>query len=217
MRITPQQYVSYVEQVAAAIASQGDYITALDSATGDGDHWLNLNIGYQKLVEQAPALREFSDFAALFKQLARSIMTGMGGTSGALYGSMYLAAAKRLDGVTELDCAGIASILSCWASAIMERGNTKPGQKTMLDTILPVSQEFAQALKGGKTELEALEVMRASAWRAAESTKEMEAMRGRASNQPEKGVGHLDPGAVTMAIQLECLANFLQDAGQQNS
>jgi dihydroxyacetone kinase-like protein len=37
----------------------------------------------------------------------------------------------------------------------------------------------------------------------------MAAAKGRASNQPDKVVGHLDPGAVTMDIQLECLADYL--------
>jgi len=210
MNMTPQQYVEYIERVADAIGAQGDYITALDSATGDGDHWLNLNIGYQKLMEQTEALKKFQDFASLFKQLARSIMTGMGGTSGALYGSMYLAAAKQLGEAKELDRAGISKMLLCWAESIMQRGNTKPGQKTMLDAVQPAAEAYAQALEAGQADHEALDALKKAAWAGAEDTKNMEAMRGRASNQPGKGVGHLDPGAVTMAIQLECLAEYLK-------
>lgn len=45
----------------------------------------------------------------------------------------------------------------------------------------------------------------------AEETKNMEAARGRASYRTDKGVGHLDPGAVTMAIQIECLGNYIVD------
>ena len=43
----------------------------------------------------------------------------------------------------------------------------------------------------------------------AEETKKMEAVKGRASYQANKGVGHLDPGAVTMSYQLECLCDYV--------
>ena len=37
----------------------------------------------------------------------------------------------------------------------------------------------------------------------------MEAIKGRATYQANKGVGHLDPGAVTMAWQIEALCDTL--------
>ena len=46
-----------------------------------------------------------------------------------------------------------------------------------------------------------------AAERGAEDTKNMESIKGRATYQSNKGVGHLDPGAVTMALQIKTLMN----------
>jgi dihydroxyacetone kinase-like protein len=209
VELRPEQYLQYIAQVAAAINGQKDYITALDAATGDGDHWLNLNIGYQKVVEASSELENAVDFKALFTGLATKLMSSMGGTSGALYGGMYLAAAKRLENIRVLDAPRLAELLGCWADDIARRGNTAPGDKTMLDTLAPAAREYAAAVESAMGEKEALDVLRQAARAGAENTGAMRAKRGRASNQPEKGVGHLDPGAVTMAIKLEQLSEFL--------
>ena len=42
----------------------------------------------------------------------------------------------------------------------------------------------------------------------AENTKNMEAIRGRASYQANRGLGHLDPGAVTMSYQIATLMDY---------
>ena len=80
----------------------------------------------------------------------------------------------------------------------------------MLDAVAPAAEVFAAALASGVPEEVALDKMKRAAWQGAESTKNMQAKRGRASNQAEKGIGCLDPGAVTMAIKLECLGDYLQ-------
>lgn len=209
MQLTPGEYLEYIRRVAGEIGRQGDYITSLDAATGDGDHWLNLNIGFQKLMEKMDEFEGQTEFGGLFLELAKQIMTGMGGTSGALYGSMYLAAAKALDSRTALDENDLSQMFTCWSDAIIMRGNTQPGQKTMVDALYPAAQVFKQELEQGRGVAQALATMKQAALEGAEATRKMAASRGRASNQPGRGVGHLDPGAVTMAIQLECLADFV--------
>lgn len=209
MQLTPREYLEYVRRVAEEIGRQGDYITSLDAATGDGDHWLNLNIGFQKLMKKIDDFEGQTEFGGLFLELAKQIMTGMGGTSGALYGSMYLVASKALGGRTALDENDLSRLFTCWSDAIIMRGNTQPGQKTMVDALYPAAQAFKQELEQGRGVVQALTTMKQAALEGAEATKEMAASRGRASNQPDRGVGHLDPGAVTMAIQLECLADFV--------
>lgn len=209
MKISCEQYLEYLEIAAEAIRQQKDYITELDAAIADGDHWLNVTIGLDKVLAQREELLASRDFTEFFKKLAMAVMSAMGGTSGALYGSAYLAAAKALAGTTEMDGEHVAVMLKSWGEAFMARGNAKPGDKTMVDAIWPAAEGYEAALKEGKTEREALAVLKERALAGAESTRGMAAAKGRASNQPDKGMGHLDPGAVTMAIQLECLADYL--------
>lgn len=203
------QYFDYLAEAAQAIRVQKDYITELDAAIADGDHWLNITIGFDKVLQQRETLAGAKDFQEFFKNLAMAVMSAMGGTSGALYGSAYLASAKALEGVRYLEAEQIGTMLDCWVQALMKRGNTKPGDKTMVDAVYPAAEAYNQALSEGKDCREALMIMKEKAREGAERTKEMEAAKGRASNQPGKGVGHLDPGAVTMGMQLGCLAEFL--------
>ncbi|MFA9381897.1 MAG: dihydroxyacetone kinase subunit DhaL [Acetanaerobacterium sp.] len=205
------QYLSYVANAAGVIAQNGDYITGLDAVIGDGDHWLNINIGFQKLLEQSDEFRKSADFQELFKKLAMTTMSAMGGTSGALYGSAYLSASKILKNVTSLDDALLAQVLTSWGEAFMKRGNAQPGDKTMIDAIYPASKAYSEALGEGVSSAEALSIMKKAAQEGAESTKDMDAAKGRASNQPDKGRGHLDPGAVTFSMQLTCLADYITE------
>ena len=91
----------------------------------------------------------------------------------------------------------------------MDRGNSKPGFKTMIDALYPAVEEYRATLEAGVPEAELLQRVKKAAEDGAENTKNMEAVRGRACYQSDKGIGHLDPGAVTMAYQIEELADFI--------
>ena len=93
--LTSKDYVEYLKKAYVKIHESGDYITELDAATGDGDHWANINSGFGKLNEMADELEQLNLFE-LFKQIGKTMMSVIGGSSGVLYGSAYLAAAKTL-------------------------------------------------------------------------------------------------------------------------
>lgn len=206
--LTKENYMQYLREAAERIHREKDYITELDAQTGDGDHWLNLNIGFQKLTEK---LADWSglNYQELFKSIAMTMMSAMGGSSGVLYGSAYLKTSKMLADKESITPELLGDILTGWADAIEERGNTKPGFKTMLDAVYPASKAYTEALQAGKSDRECLEAMAKAAREGAQATKEMEAVRGRASYREDKSVGYLDPGAVTMSMQLECLAEYI--------
>lgn len=205
--LTSKQYMEYMERAAQKIAISGEYISALDAATGDGDHWVNLNMGFIKILESKDALAEL-DIAPCFKQIGMIMMNTIGGSSGVLYGGAYMAAAKVIS-TPAIDARGLCDALASMANDMMKRGKSEPGYKTMIDALYPASEAYREALNQNFSDRKALEAMKAAALDGAESTKAMKAFRGRASYQPDKGVGHLDPGAVTMSYQLEVLADYI--------
>ena len=87
--LKPEDFIIYLKKVAKVIEENKEYITELDSETGDGDHWLNMNIGFQKLVEKTGEWKQMN-FQELFQNIAMVLMSAMGGSSGVLYGSAYL-------------------------------------------------------------------------------------------------------------------------------
>ena len=79
------------------------------------------------------------------------------------------------------------------------------------DSLYPAVQAYKAALAEGKSDADTMEAVKKAAMDGAEDTKRMEAVKGRASYQANKGVGHLDPGAVTMSYQLECLCDYVRE------
>ena len=200
--ITVGKYVDYLKKVTAKIAAEKDYITELDAATGDGDHWANMNTGFTKLMEMEEQLREVS-LAELFKKAAMTIMSSVGGSSGILYASAYLKAAVAVGSAAAMDASKLLEVLEAELQGIMQRGNGQPGFKTMIDPLYQAVEAMKAAMPEG--EEAAIRAMQAGAKRGMEATRDMEAIRGRAYYQANKGVGHLDPGAVTMYYQLDLL------------
>ena len=208
IKMTAADYVDYLVRAGGQIELSGDYVTALDAKTGDGDHWVNLNMGFQKLLSLQDELRVLS-LADLFKKVGMTLMSAIGGSSGVLYGGSYLAAAKAFREEETLDLRGILRLLETQLQAIMDRGKAQPGWKTMIDSLYEGIQAMGAALEEGADERAVLEALKQGSRRGMEHTREMEAVKGRASYQTNKGVGELDPGAVTMDIQLQCLGDCL--------
>ena len=204
IRLTPDSYTDYLLAVAEKIASEKDYITELDATTGDGDHWANMNAGFSKLAAMEADLRK-ENLSNLFKKAAMAIMSGVGGSSGILYASAYLKASAAAAGCDELDAEGLCKVLNAELEGIMQRGKGQPGFKTMIDPLYQAVEAMKNALDQGETA--AVEAMRLGAKQGMEATRDMEAVMGRACYQANKGVGCLDPGAVTMYYQLDLLAD----------
>ena len=206
MIITSDDYVAYLNRAAAVIRDSKDYISGLDAATGDGDHWANLNLGFEAIILAGEKLRKLP-IDEVFKQIGMLMMSRVGGSSGILYGGAYLAAAKAVAGKESLDAKGLCLALSAMVEDMMSRGKAEPGFKTMIDSLYPAVEAFRLALDAGENDRTVLERVK----NAAKDGAEMEARKGRASYMLSKGQGHLDPGAVTMSYQLCCLCDYLTE------
>jgi len=208
MQIDSRRYMEYITLVARKIGENKDYITELDSVTGDGDHWANMDMGFRKLTENRGEL-ELLPIADLFRKIGMLIMSTVGGSSGVLYGSAYIKASQTIGTAQSIDLSLLCEVLSAELDAIMARGSAKPGFKTMIDSLAPAVEAMKAGLSRGDSENAVLEAMKQGAIDGMNSTRAMEAVKGRATYQAGKGLGHLDPGAVTMCYQLETLADFL--------
>ena len=191
--LNSKDYMDYIVAVNRELNEKEEYITNLDLATGDGDHWANLHMGFTKLTEEKERLE------------ALDIMAVIGGSSGVLYGSAYLHASKVMKEKDAIHKEELFEILNAMLNAIMERGQAKPGFKTMIDSLYPAVEEYKAALEEGASVEDLCKRVAAAAEKGAEETRNMESIKGRATYQSNKGMGHLDPGAVTMALQIKVL------------
>lgn len=209
-----RDYVEYIKRAYELIHSRGDYITELDSATGDGDHWTNLNMGFESLVQQAERLEEM-ELSEQFREIGRIMMSVIGGSSGILYGSAYIAASRPLEGKEKIGEETLYEVLLSMLDAIISRGQAKEGDKTMIDSLAPAVKKYKECLDQKKDTALLFEEVKKAAEEGAENTKKMEAVRGRASYQADRGLGHLDPGAVTMSYQLVTLMDFAAEKSRE--
>lgn len=208
-KLSSKDYVEYLNEFYKLLQDNKEYITNLDLATGDGDHWLNMNTGFGELLKKEEELKEM-DLQTCFKNISITLMSKIGGSSGVLYGGAYMAAAKQLTDVNFIDKNVLYKILNAMLEDIMKRGKSEPGSKTMVDALYPAVEKLEEAIREDLEDEDLLKEVAEAAKNGAESTKDMKAIRGRASYQSDKGLGHLDPGAVTMAYQIETLCNYIR-------
>ena len=206
--MTSKDYVAYINIAAKKIHDNGEYISKLDASTGDGDHWANINMGFENLVAAGPEM-ETMPMCDVFKKIGMLMMSKIGGSSGVLYGGAYMAAGKAIAGKETIDSKDLCLALDTMVNDMMTRGKAQPGYKTMIDSLYPAVQAYKACLERGDSHADTMAAVKKAAIDGAEETKKMEAVKGRASYQANKGVGHLDPGAVTMSYQLECLCDYV--------
>ena len=191
---------------AEAIAEHRQELARLDTAIGDGDHGTNMARGMEKAVEQLSA-GEHADAGAVLKTVAMTLISTVGGASGPLYGTLFLALGSALAGQDEIGLPDYAAAWRQGVEGLQARGKAVPGDKTMVDALVPAVQALAQAteLDGG------LRAAAAAAEEGMHATTPLVARKGRASYLGERSAGHQDPGATSSYYLLATAAEAFAD------
>jgi phosphoenolpyruvate---glycerone phosphotransferase subunit DhaL len=187
---------------AKAMIASADELTDLDQAIGDGDHGVNMKRGCTEVLATLDSIAAKPPGEAL-KAVGMALVMKVGGASGPLYGSLFMAMGKQL-GERPLSLALLPELLSSGVDAVKARGKSMTGEKTMLDVLTPV----LEAARGGERGLRARLV--AAAADGAAATIPMRATKGRAAFLGERSIGHMDPGARSSQILVETLSSFLE-------
>ena len=198
--MTPEQLHRVIVTVADAVIDHADELTALDQAIGDGDHGLNMKRGFDAVRADA-ALLAAKPLPEALGAIGLQLVMKIGGASGPLYGTLLMAMGKAISP----DGANIAAAFAGGVAAVKARGKSQPGQKTMLDVLVPIEA----ALSAGAPDLP--HRLPAIAQAAAEATVPMEATRGRASFLGARSIGHMDPGARSSALITAAVCRALGD------
>jgi phosphoenolpyruvate---glycerone phosphotransferase subunit DhaL len=96
--------------------------------------------------------------------------------------------------------------LDAGLAGIIERGKAQAGDKTMVDALSPALAAMESVIKNGGDLAAAVTAGRDAAVAGRDATVPMIARKGRASYLGERSVGHMDPGAASMALLFEALA-----------
>lgn len=192
----------------ARMEEEKEFLTELDNAIADGDHGINMSKGFAAVETKLDGLKD-KDIGAVLKSVGMTLVSAVGGSAGALYGTAFMRA-----GMSEInkETIDIADFLACMKAAIqgiMMRGKSVYGEKTMLDSMIPALDAMEKANSGGLSPKSVLEVGVKAAWDGVEYTKTIAATKGRASYICERSIGHQDPGATSFSYLLEAIYNAL--------
>ncbi len=191
--------------VANKIIESEPILTDADRALGDGDHGVGMERG-MNAVKEALAADEFPGVGKVFMAVGMAMMSSMGGASGAVFGTLFRSGGKAIKDAEVLDAAGIVAMFKEGTEGVMTRGGAKPGDKTMVDALLPAAEAGEKA--AAATVSEALVAIADGAEAGKEASKDMIATMGRAKTLGEKSLGKADAGAVSVAIIAATMRDF---------
>jgi dihydroxyacetone kinase-like protein len=196
--------VTYFGHVLGLVRRHHGLLTRLDIALGDGDHGDNVMAGLEAVASYLPEQRA-ETVGELLSGVGRVLASSLGGASGSLYGSAFMAAGLAAGASESLEPAEIGRLLEAGAAAIARRGHCQVEDKTMYDTVKPAADAFARAIERGEGVSAAAHETVVAARAGMYSTREMIARRGLAMRLGPRSVGHVDPGAVSAFLLLAAL------------
>lgn len=201
---------SVVDDLIEMMAAQRAYLSEIDGAIGDGDHGINMSKGFLQARARIAARPTPPDLPGALEDLALTLLEGIGGSMGPLYGGFFLALSEGLEGRPELTRETFGPALTAAVAAVQEVGGAQVGDKTLVDTLVPARDGYMAALEAGEPFTRCLDEMVAGARRGQESTRDLQARVGRAARLGERSIGVLDAGATSCYFILESLSESLR-------
>lgn len=199
--------------IGHALANEQRYCT-LDGAAGDGDFGTSLCDGF-RAVRAGGGGYPRDDVGAFLRAVAMTVTSKMGGSSGPIWGTGFLKAGLAAKGKETLSLADVAALHRAALDGIMQRGGAALGDKTLVDALSPATEAFerhAAADPGGDL-LAAYDDATSAAHDAIEGTRNLTAMKGRASFLAERSQGTVDPGVVAVAEMFRVVTDTLRERG----
>lgn len=194
--------------IADKIIAGKPYLTEIDSVIGDGDHGIGMAGGMQKAKKKLLRMEDETNAYAVFEAAGNAMLMSMGGASGVIFGSLFLAGAKGMKPKEVLTAADLAKMERMSLLAIQERGKAEVGDKTMVDALAPAVEAMEKAASGSL--LDMLKAAEEAARQGMEDTKKYVARFGRAKSLMERAIGHQDAGATSVWLIIQGMREFVE-------
>ena len=203
---SPDALSAWLKSTAAEFEARIDELDGLDAAIGDGDHGTNMARGMATAATITPG--PDTTTRQYLNQVGMALVSSVGGASGPLFGTFFLRVGQLWQ--SPHNVSSIWQALKAGRDGIASRGRAKVGDKTMLDALCPAVDVLEHAAMERDEEPSAsLARAATAAWAGAEATRGRVARRGRAAHYGDRSVGHIDPGAVSMAMILDNASRIL--------
>ncbi|WP_277188217.1 dihydroxyacetone kinase subunit DhaL [Caballeronia sp. BR00000012568055] len=205
--LTTADIAQLFRALASTIAAARDELCRLDGVIGDADHGIAMEQGFTAASKAVDALPAEATFADQLNAAAKGFLNAVGASSGPLYATAFMRAAKVAGARNEMPLDEAPSLIVAMAEGIRSRGKAEVGEKTMVDVWSPASKAAEEGMTDKLSVSDTMARVTEAAKAGAESTKSMIASKGRSARLGERSLGHMDPGAASAAMVLDVIAN----------
>ena len=200
--------IKRAKDIQITIDSNASEIEKLDQEIGDGDHIFNVQRGIKLIIELEPTIKKLSMSKAL-NQIAMKVLSGIGGSSGALFGTLFMTMGKSSNIDVAVDYKKAIEMFTYGVEAVKQRGKADVGEKTMMDVLIPVANCLKQGIENDKDLKDLMREAIETAEKGMLSTKNLLATKGRASFLGERSKGHIDPGARSSQLMIKTVCESI--------
>ncbi len=181
------------------------FLSEIDGAIGDGDHGINMDKGFSIAKNKITKEMSLSDS---LDTLGNVLLFEIGGSIGPLYGTFFKSLSLASKNKYEIDKFVFLDMIKNAYEKVVEIGNAKVGDKTIIDTLEPAYYIFKKSVNN-KNFKKSLELMIETAKKGMDSTRDLVAKVGRSARLGERSRGVLDAGAVSCYIILKSLGESI--------
>lgn len=215
-RLNTGQLMNLIRQVTEDLSHDIDLLSDLDAAAGDGDLGVTVELGMKAVVEGFDSMPD-NTIGTLLATSGLNFNRVASSTFGTICATALMRAGKVAAGKHEINGDDIVEMIEASEDGIRERGKASLGDKTVLDALDPLREEFTKAIHSDLSLERALVSALKATEEAVERTKNMKATMGRAKWISERAMGHLDPGATALLLMLRAFVKHLKKVDKGTS
>lgn len=195
LMLNKSYFIETFKKIADMVEKNRDHLSKLDSDIGDGDHGINLTIGFREVEKQLPLLSDSTaDIAELMKKVGMILLSKVGGASGPLYGSFFMKMANNTTGKQAVTFKEFCQMYQDGVEAVQMRGKAELNDKTMIDALIP-GLKVLNNYKDGDDPIKTLEICVDEMKKGSDLTIPLVAKKGRSMRLGERAIGHRDAGS----------------------
>ncbi len=199
--------IGALNEISKLMTEESSHLTELDSKFGDGDLGLSMDKGFRGVCAYLKEV-EGDDLGVILRGCSMEFNESAPSTLGTILSFGFMGMAKVLRGKNEVEVSEIAEAMDAGVSLIMEKAKSKPGDKTILDSLVPAIEALKSNVSQGA------EAAFLAAYEAAregmEGTGNMRAIHGRAAHHGDKTLGVIDGGATAGMLIFKALNTYIQ-------
>lgn len=190
-----------IRTISRKVDENKEYLVMLDQQNGDGDLGISMSEGFRAVVVLLDGLEE-RDLGKVLLRAGNAFNEAAPSSLGTILSFGFMGMARCLKGIEEATDEVMVQAVFAGVERIMEKAGSKPGERTILDSLYPAVLTLQREIADSKR---ALHEAALAAKAGAEATRTMRPVHGRAAYYGEKSLGHLDGGAVVGQIIFEGL------------